>query len=109
MTERFKAQDYTYRVFWSEEDGAFVCMADEFKSLSNLDEDQFSALSGMVDLLQSVIDDLYEEGQEPPVPFSKRMYSGKFPLRMTPEQHRRIAIEAAEMGISMNQLLVSRI
>ncbi|WP_368501224.1 toxin-antitoxin system HicB family antitoxin [uncultured Enorma sp.] len=28
---------------------------------------------------------------------------------MTPEQHRRVAIEAAEAHVSINQLLVSRI
>ena len=107
--DRYKAEDYTFRVFWSEEDDEFVCVVDEFKYLSNLDENQFDAFTGMVDLLRSVLDDLYTDGKEPPVPFSKQRFSGKFALRMTPEQHRRLAIEAAEMGVSMNQLLVSRI
>lgn len=107
--ERYKAEDYTFRVFWSGEDEEYVCVADEFRYLSNLDENQFDAFTGMVDLLQSVLDDIYDDGKEPPVPFSKQEYSGKFALRMTPEQHRRLAIEAAEQGVSMNQLLVSRI
>lgn len=107
--ERYRAEEYTYRVFWSEEDGEYVCVADEFKSLSNLSTDQVEAFTGMVDLLQSVLDDIYGEGKEPPAPFSKREYSGRFHLRMTPEQHRRLATEASEMGVSINQLLVSRI
>ncbi len=107
---RYKAEDYTFRVFWSEDDEAWIAVCDEFKLMSFIDEEsQFDAFTGMVNLLQSTLDDLYKEGKEPPVPFSKRKYSGKFPLRMTPEQHRRIAMEAAEMGVSMNQLLVSRI
>ena len=70
---RFKAEDYTYRVFWSEEDGEFVCVVDEFKYLSNLDENQFDAFAGMVDLLQSVLDDMYSDAKEPPAPFSDDM------------------------------------
>mgnify|MGYP002868044182 CR=1 FL=1 len=108
--KRYNACDYTYRVFWSEEDEAWVSVADEFKYLSNLSESsQLDAFTGMVELLQSVLDDLYGEGQEPPAPFSMRSYSGHISLRMTPEQHRRIAIESAEQGVSINQLLVSRV
>lgn len=50
-----------------------------------------------------------EDGDPIPEPLSKRQYSGRYALRMTPEQHRRLAMEAAEQGVSMNQLLVSRI
>ena len=107
---RFRAEDYTYRVFWSDEDEAWIAVADEFRSLSYIDEKSpCAALEGMVGLLRETLNDIYTDGKEPPMPFSKRKYSGSFALRMTPEQHRRIAIEAAEMGISMNQLLVSRI
>ena len=110
MASRFKAEDYTYRVFWSEEDGAWIGVCDEFKSLSNISEDsQFDAFTGMVDLLRDVLDDMYADGEEPPIPFSKRVYSGHISLRMTPEQHRRIAMESAEQGVSINQLLVSRV
>ena len=108
--ERFKAQDYTYRVFWSDADEAWIGTASEFKYMSHIDEhDQFDAFAGIVELVRETLEEMYEDGEEPPVPFSKRDYSGTFPLRMTPEQHRRIAMEAAEMGVSMNQLLVSRI
>lgn len=36
-------------------------------------------------------------------------YSGKLVLRIPPEQHRRIAIEAAEEGVSINRLIGARI
>lgn len=74
--ERHRAEDYTYRVSWSEDDGMFVCTADEFKSLSNLDGSRHGAFAGMVDLLQSVLDDIYGEGGEPPAPFSERRCPG---------------------------------
>ena len=108
--ERYKASDYTYRVFWSDEDEAWVAVADEFKYMSYISEqDQFDAFAGIVELIGETVEEIYSDGKEPPAPFSKQEYSGRFALRMTPEQHRRLAIEAAEMGVSMNQLLVSRI
>ena len=78
------ADMYTYRVFWSGEDGAFVASAD-------------------------VLADMRESGEQPPVPLGCRTYSGKYALRMTPEQHRRVVMEAAEQGVSVNQLLISRV
>ena len=108
--EKFSAQDYTYKVFWSEADSAWIGTASEFKSLSFIDEkDQFGAFAGIVGLVGETLDEMYSDGEEPPVPFSKQEYSGRFALRMTPEQHRRLAEEAAEMGVSMNHLVVSRI
>ena len=108
--ERYKAQDYTYKVFWSDADAAWIGVASEFKSMSYIDEnDQLDAFTGIVDLVCETLEEIYEDGEEPPTPFSKQDFSGRFALRMTPEQHRRLAEEAADMGVSMNQLVVSRI
>ena len=107
---RYKAEDYTYRVFWSDEDSAFIAACVEFPSLSNIDESgQSAALEGMEDLLQDILDEMESSGETAPVSFAKRNYSCRISLLITPEQHRRIAIESAEQGVSINQLLVSRV
>ena len=107
--QKYKAEEYTYRVFWSEEDEAFIAVADEFKSLSNIADTQAGALAGMVDLLKDVFREMYRSKETPPVPLSKRRFSGRISLRITPEQHRRLAMESLEQGVSINQLLVSRV
>lgn len=104
-----KADEYTYRVFWSDEDEGYVATVAEFPSLSHIADHQQDALSGLVGLVGNVLSDMAEAGKLPPIPLGRRRFSGKFPLRMTPEQHRRAAIEAAEAHVSINQLLVSRI
>lgn len=38
-----------------------------------------------------------------------RSYSGKFVVRLTPEAHRRLAIDAAEQNVSINRLVASRL
>lgn len=106
---KHSAQEYTYRVFYSPEDEAYVATVYEFKSLSNIDNDQLAALSGIVDLVSSVLDDLEKSGEPIPAPLASKTYSGHISLRITPEQHRRLAMESAEQGVSINQLLVSRV
>jgi len=52
------ANRYSYRVFWSEEDGEYVGLCSEFPTLSWLDEDKHAALDGIVNLVNDVIIDM---------------------------------------------------
>jgi len=105
----FRASDYTYRVFWSEEDKEFVGAVAEFPYLSFLDEDQHKAFDGIIDVVDKALELYIEDGDTPPEPLGKKFYSGKLSLRLTPEQHKRAAMQAAEAGISINKLLASKI
>ena len=103
------AERYTYRVRWSEEDSEFVATVAEFPSLSWLDESQTGALLGLVRMVGDVVREMGESGEEVPVPFGERSFSGNVRLRMPPEQHREMAMRAAEEGVSLNRLLCSLI
>ncbi|PZO22657.1 MAG: toxin-antitoxin system HicB family antitoxin [Leptolyngbya foveolarum] len=98
------AKFYTYRVFWSEEDEEFVGLCAEFPGLSWLDENQQIAFSSIIELVQTCVNDLEANNELPPTPLSKKQYSGKFMVRIPPEQHRELAIQAAEQGVSLNRL-----
>ena len=100
---------YSYRVLWSEEDQEHVGLCTEFPSLSHLDEDFMEAAAGIRSLVASVVVDMQKSGEAVPEPLSLRKYSGKFVVRLAPEQHRELAMEAAEAGVSLNQLAVSRL
>lgn len=104
-----KAEDYTYRVFWSEEDEGYIATVAEFPGISSIEETQREAFFGIVDLVGFLLEEMQVEGSEPPSPLTKKVYSGEIRLRMPKEVHRRVAIEAAEQGTSINQLLLSRI
>lgn len=96
---------YTFRVNWSEEDQEFVGLCAELPSLSHLDEDQVSALTGIVALAADVISEMEENGESPPVPIADQHYSGKFQVRTTPELHRRLALRAEEANLSLNRVV----
>jgi predicted HicB family RNase H-like nuclease len=100
---------YTYRVTWSEDDGEYVALCAEFPSLSYLAADQTAAIKGLVELVGEVVEDMSANGESVPVPLADRDYSGKFQVRIPPEQHRSLAIQAAEQGISINRLVSSKL
>ena len=95
---------YTYRVTWSEEDSEYVGLCTEFPSLSWLAQSPEKALGGIRQVVADVVADLEAHGEAVPVPIAIKRYSGKFLVRIPPELHRRLALEAAEAGISLNRL-----
>lgn len=103
------AKQYTYRVFWSEEDQEFVAMCAEFPSLSWLEASQDDALHGIVNLVEDTIKDMKKNGEEAPEPLALKKYSGRFVVRTTPEMHRQLAILSAEAGVSLNRYVNSRL
>ncbi len=100
---------YAYRVIWSEEDQEFVGLCAEFPSLSWLDKDQETALRGIVAMVKDVVTDMETSGEKVPTPLALQKYSGKFQVRTTPEMHRRLAMQAAEVGVSLNRFINSRL
>jgi len=38
-----------------------------------------------------------------------RAFSGRFNLRLTPEQHRHLALEAEQAGVSLNEMAVRKL
>ena len=100
---------YTYRIVWSDEDQEFVGLCAEYPSLSYLAVDEHQALQGIQNLVKDVINDMKALGEEIPIPISQRSYSGKFQVRILPELHRKLAIEAAEANVSLNRYISNKL
>jgi predicted HicB family RNase H-like nuclease len=100
---------YTYRVTWSQEDGQCVGLCAEFPSLSWLAPTPEKALRGIRKLVADVVNDMKANGEPAPEPLSSRRYSGKFMVRIPPEVHQRLAVEAAEEDISLNRLVSAKL
>lgn len=100
---------YTYRVIWSNEDEEFVGLCAEFPSLSYLDATNIAALEGITNLVKEIVMDMEANGESVPEPISEKKYSGKFMIRITPERHRMLVIEAAEQNISLNRLISDKL
>lgn len=104
-----KFDHYTYRVTWSPEDEEFVALCAEFPSLSWLAATPESALTGIRKIVASAAADMRANGEVPPVPLAEKHYSGQFRVRIPPQVHRALALEAADQGISLNRLASAKL
>ena len=99
----------TYRVTWSAEDEEFLGLCAEFPSLSWLAETPDQALAGARQLVAQVVQDMRAAGEKIPEALADQKFSGKFQVRIPPELHRALTIEAAEQHVSLNRLVSSRL
>jgi predicted HicB family RNase H-like nuclease len=104
-----KAEQYSYLVEWSEEDKCHVARVMEFSFLSSHGDTAGEALASIQEVVEFVLDELKADGKEIPIPFSLQKYSGRLNLRMPPEVHKKIALEALRQRVSINQLINSRL
>jgi predicted HicB family RNase H-like nuclease len=68
-----------------------------------------SALKGIRRLVAEAVVDMQTSGEPVPAPFAVRHYSGEFRVRIPPEVHRALAIQAAEQGVSLNRLASAKL
>jgi predicted HicB family RNase H-like nuclease len=100
---------YTYRVTWSEDDQQHVGLCVEFPSLSWLESTPEEALKGIRKLVRVCILDMKKSNEEIPEALAAKQFSGKFMVRVPPETHRLLTIQAAESGVSLNRLISSKL
>jgi predicted HicB family RNase H-like nuclease len=100
---------YTYRVTWSEEDEEFVGLCAEFPSLSWLAESPEAALKGIRKVVRTCIKDMTNDGEDIPSAIASKNYSGKFMVRVPPDVHRKLAVKAAESGVSLNRVASAKL
>ncbi|PKM07079.1 MAG: toxin-antitoxin system HicB family antitoxin [Gammaproteobacteria bacterium HGW-Gammaproteobacteria-4] len=99
-----KTDQYTYRVSWSAEDQEYVATCVEFASLSWLAGTPEKALSGIRKVVADCVADMEAAGEVVPEPLSVKSFSGRFMVRVPPQLHKTLALQAAEAGVSLNRL-----
>ena len=100
---------YAYRVIWSEENQEHVGLCTELPSLSWLEASAEEAFTGIRNLVKEAIADMEANGEDTPEPLACKKFSGKFQVRITPENHRMLAMQAAENGVSLNRYVSSKL
>ncbi|MBK1690448.1 type II toxin-antitoxin system HicB family antitoxin [Rubrivivax gelatinosus] len=100
---------YTWRVTWSTEDGEHVGLCAEFPSLSWLAASPEEALAGIRAVVADCVKDMLANAEPVPEPIADRRYSGEFKVRIPPQRHRQLVIEAAEQRVSLNRLVSTKL
>ena len=102
-------EKYTYRVEWSEENGTHIARCTELPSLAAHGERAAEAIIELEKVVLETLKWMEEEGEDIPVALSTRKYKGNLTLRVPSDIHRKLAIESSEQGISINQLILSKL
>ncbi|CAB4914260.1 unannotated protein [freshwater metagenome] len=103
------ADHYTYRLAWSAKEAEFIATVIEFPSLSWIADSRERALTGLTSMVEEVLTDMLAEGEAIPEPWAERTFSGKFNLRLGPDLHKKVALEAAERHESMNTYVMKQL
>lgn len=60
-------------------------------------------------MVAEVVADMKKDGEEVPEALAEKRYSGKFLVRIPPDVHRQLAVEAAEAGVSLYRLASAKL
>lgn len=74
-----------------------------------MDASPEKALIGVRNFVAEVVADMKKNDEKIPEPIASKNYSGKFMVRIPPEVHRRLAVEAAEAGVSINRMASAKL
>jgi predicted HicB family RNase H-like nuclease len=96
---------YTYRVTWSPEDQCHVALCEELPSLSWLAATPEEAFVGIRRLVAECIQEMIEGGEVPPSPLTRTRTTEQMSVAVSPNVHRRLALQAAEEGRSLDDLV----
>ena len=100
---------YTYRVEWSRDYDEYVGVCVELPYMRREAPTAAEAVAAIEHAVTQHLEDLRATGESAPTPLSERRYSGTFLVRTSPELHARLALEATEQGVSMNQWIVQKL
>jgi predicted HicB family RNase H-like nuclease len=100
------AHGYSAKVFWSDEDEAYVAVCPELNNISAFGESREEALRELDTAIELALD-VYRQDKIPiPPPAEAKLYSGKFNVRVSKSLHAQIAAAAEEDDVSLNTKVV---
>ena len=100
-------EDYELRIFYSDEDEAYIATTAEIPTISGIGDTIETALNELKTVFQLVMETYKTDNEKMPVPFSKRKFSGQFNVRVPSSLHELLVKEAKEENTSLNQLVLT--
>jgi len=100
---------YSYQIEFDADDEIYVARCAELPSIAAHGKTQEAALKEIKVAALATLEWIQKDKEMIPEPLSLHKFNGKYALRMPPEIHRRLVTEANLQGISLNQLIVSKL
>jgi predicted HicB family RNase H-like nuclease len=103
------AKRYVKIVEWSEKDGVFVGSAPPLIGQACHGDSEEEVLAQLQTIVEEWVEILLSDKKPLPAELDKKTYSGRFVVRVKPELHKRLALQAAAREESLNEFIVSRL
>ena len=100
---------YTYRLEWSSDTHTYIGRCLEIEGLIVVAPTARKALERIEEEVQRYLRQCEEFSDPQPKPLSERNFSGRFMVRTSHALHARMAMEAIEQGVSLNQWIVQKL
>ncbi|MGZ4516129.1 MAG: toxin-antitoxin system HicB family antitoxin [Mycobacterium sp.] len=100
---------YTYRAQWLPDYNEYVGICIELPYMRREAPTAPQAVAAIAEAVEEHVEVLRACGESAPEPLSEHRYSGKFIVRTSPQLHARLALEATEQGVPMNQWIVQKL
>jgi len=98
--------DYSARIFWSDEDGGYIATTPELEGVSAFGATAPEALAELLVARDLWLEEVRESGRVTPEPLTLPRYSGQFRLRVPRSLHAWLVARAEVEGVSLNTLCV---
>ena len=109
MSKHTDTPNYALIVEWSDEDNAWIGRCPELFLGGVHGPDRRKVYAELCDVVDEHIAISREDGTPLPEPVLSKKFSGKLVVRMDPELHRDLAIEALKESKSLNNLIVEKL
>jgi predicted RNase H-like HicB family nuclease len=102
---------FPYRILvrYSQEDGGYIAVVPELRGCSAWGKSEAAALESVKEAAHAWLASAKEHGLPIPTPLDEQRVSGRYALRMPPDLHRGLMVEAKAEGLSLNQLIVHKL
>lgn len=100
------AKRYLKIVEWSEADGCYVGSAPPLIGHACHGATEAEVLLQLKTIVEEWVKVLLTDGKPLPAAIKDRSFSGKFVVRLTREEHKRVALKAMARGESLNQFVM---
>lgn len=109
MAKKNKQIKYRVDITWSDEDKCYVARVPELPGCVTDGATLAAAAKNAEDAIEGYLEVLKEEGKPLPPALSEREFSGRVPLRITPEMHRDLTAQAMIEKMSLNKLIEKKL
>jgi antitoxin HicB len=102
-----RVDDYQVVLQWSEADQCYLATLPAWQNATTHGDSLEDAVRNSREVLQMLIETALKNGE--PLPAVQRSFSGNLRVRLSRTLHARLASEAEREGVSLNQLIVTKL